>query len=84
MTPKPGDDDRPYEVVVGHEEQYFLRPPDRDTPAGRSDAGRTGPGSDCPAHTEEMRTDTRPLSPRHRLQAGGQPAPAAPDTGGTG
>jgi MbtH protein len=84
MTPKPGDDDRLYKVVVNHEEQYSLWPADRDNSAGWSDAGRTGPRSDCLAHIKEVWTDMRPLSLRHRPEAGGQSGPAAPDTGGAG
>lgn len=84
MTPKPGDDDRLYKVVVNHEEQYSLWPADRDNPAGWSDAGRTGPRSDCLAPIKEVWTDMRPPSPRHRPEACGQPGPAAPDTGGAG
>ncbi len=72
MTPKPDDDERPYKVVVNHEEQYSIWPADRDNPAGWSDAGRTGPKADCLAHIEDVWTDMRPLSLRRRLREGAQ------------
>ncbi|MEU1015496.1 MbtH family protein [Streptomyces sp. NPDC005898] len=73
MTPKPDDDERPYKVVVNHEEQYSIWPADRGNPAGGSDAGRTGPKADCLAHIADVWTDMRPLSlRRRRLREGGQ------------
>lgn len=75
MTPKPDDDDRLYKVVVNHEEQYSVWRADRDNPAGWSDAGRTGPKSDCLAHIEDVWTDMRPLSLRRHLRAGEQDVP---------
>ncbi|MEU1023885.1 MbtH family protein [Streptomyces sp. NPDC005900] len=72
MTPKPDDDERPYKVVVNHEEQYSIWPADRGNPAGWSDAGRTGPKADCLAHIADVWTDMRPLSLRRRLREGGQ------------
>ena len=73
-------DDRAYKVVVNHEEQYSIWPADRDNPAGWSDAGRTGPKSDCLAHIKDVWTDMRPLSLRRRLDAGEQAGRTARDT----
>ncbi|WP_221348564.1 MbtH family protein [Streptomyces beigongshangae] len=78
MTPEPDDDDRLYKVVVNHEEQYSVWPADRDNPAGWSDAGRTGPKSDCLAHIEDVWTDMRPLSLRRHLRTDGQDAQDGP------
>ncbi|MFB9398443.1 MbtH family protein [Streptomyces echinatus] len=72
MTRTPDDDDRLYKVVANHEEQYSIWPADRENPAGWSDAGRSGPKSDCLKHIKDVWTDMRPLSLR------GRPRPAAP------
>ena len=56
-----------YKVVVNHEEQYSIRPADRENPAGWHDAGKSGPKADCLAYVKEVWTDMRPLSLRKQM-----------------
>lgn len=84
MTRTPDDDDRLYKVVVNHEEQYSIWPAERENPAGWSDAGRTGPKSDCLEHIKDVWTDMRPLSLRSRLRSGGPAEPATGEAGRAG
>ena len=42
-----------YKVVVNHEEQYSIRPAERESPLGRSNAGRSGTTAECPASIKE-------------------------------
>lgn len=57
-----------YKVVVNHEEQYSIWPADRRTPLGWTDAGKSGPKSECLAYIKEVWTDMRPLSLRKRME----------------
>lgn len=57
-------DDRRYQVVVNHEEQYSLLPLDRDLPGGWRAEGTRGTRSECLAHIDDVWTDMRPLSAR--------------------
>jgi MbtH protein len=61
------EDDTVYRVVINHEEQYSIWPADRPNPAGRRDAGCTGPKADCLAYIEQNWTDMRPLSVRQAM-----------------
>jgi MbtH protein len=56
--------DRGYQVVVNHEEQYSLWLADREPPAGWRADGHTGSEDECLAHIAEVWTDMRPLSAR--------------------
>jgi MbtH protein len=56
-----------YKVVVNHEQQYSIYPADRVNPLGWTDAGKTGPKSECLDHIKEIWTDMRPLSLRLRM-----------------
>ena len=56
--------DRVYQVVVNHEEQYSLWAADREPPAGWRADGCTGGKDECLAHIAEVWTDMRPLSAR--------------------
>lgn len=56
-----------YRVVVNHEEQYSLWPPDREYPAGWHDAGKTGTREECLEYINEVWTDMRPLSLRRQM-----------------
>jgi uncharacterized protein YbdZ (MbtH family) len=74
------DDLKPYRVVVNSEEQYSIWPLDRELPQGWSEAGPTGPVSDCLAYIAEVWTDMRPLSlRRHMESAAATDAPIGPD-----
>jgi len=68
MNSDEGHDRRVYKVVVNHEEQYSIWPPDRDIPPGWSDTGKSGPKAECFAYVKEVWTDMRPLSLRKKLE----------------
>jgi MbtH protein len=55
-----------YKVVVNHEEQYSPWPAERSSPAGWTDAGKSGTRQECLAYIDEVWTDMRPLSLRER------------------
>jgi len=61
------NDDREYEVVVNHEEQYSIWLADRELPAGWKKAGKRGPKDQCLAWIEEHWTDMRPRSLREQM-----------------
>ncbi|MGC0421820.1 MbtH family protein [Embleya sp. AB8] len=61
------EDDRTYQVVVNHEEQYSLWPADRELPAGWRAEGKTGAKAACLGHINEVWTDMRPLSLRRKM-----------------
>lgn len=63
------DEDREFEVVVNHEEQYSIWPSDRDIPAGWRAAGPRGVKAECLAYIDEVWTDMRPLSLRQHMAA---------------
>ena len=60
------EDDRTYQVVVNHEEQYSIWLADRPAPAGWTTVGHSGPKDSCLAYIGEVWTDMRPLSLRQR------------------
>lgn len=53
-----------YKVVLKHEEQYSIRPADRDEPTGWKAAGKRGTKAECLAYIKEVWTDMRPGSIR--------------------
>ncbi|MFJ9774312.1 MbtH family protein [Kitasatospora sp. NPDC101157] len=59
-------DDRTYQVVVNHEEQYSIWDSEMDVPAGWSPVGVSGSKADCLAHIERTWTDITPLSVRKK------------------
>jgi MbtH protein len=63
------EDTREYKVVVNHEEQYSIWFASRATPAGWTDAGKSGSKEECLNFIKEVWTDITPLSVRKRLQA---------------
>jgi len=71
MHASDSDDQTIYKVVVNHEEQYSIWPVHRDNPLGWSDAGKSGPKSECLAFIEAVWTDMRPLSLRKAMEHGG-------------
>ena len=64
------DDDRIYQVVINHEEQYSICPADREPPDGWRPVGKTGPKAECLAYVDEVWADMRPLSLRTAMEAG--------------
>lgn len=58
------DDDRSYQVVVNHEEQYALWPARLPLPDGWRPGGRIGGRQACLEYVAEVWTDLRPLSLR--------------------
>lgn len=62
------DDDRQYNVVINHEEQYSIWPVDRESPLGWSSVGKTGTKEECLGYIEEVWTDMRPLSLRKQME----------------
>lgn len=58
------DEDREFEVVANHEEQYSIWPVGRPIPAGWRAVGVRGKKAVCLEHIERVWTDLRPLSLR--------------------
>ena len=61
-------DDRQYNVVVNHEEQYSIWLADQEIPAGWREAGCTGTKPECLDHIGKVWTDMRPLSLRKQME----------------
>jgi MbtH protein len=64
------EDNREYEVVVNHEEQYSIWLAHKELPAGWNKAGFKGKKDECLAYIEKVWTDMRPLSLRKAMQDG--------------
>jgi uncharacterized protein YbdZ (MbtH family) len=73
------EDDRRYEVVVNHEEQYSIWLADRELPPGWTPEGQQGSKQECLDHIDRVWTDMRPLSLRRAMEeaARNPPAPVA-------
>lgn len=71
MSADDQDDTTVYKVVLNHEEQYSIWPADRENAPGWRDAGKSGSRTECLAYIEEVWTDMRPLSLRHRIAKAG-------------
>jgi MbtH protein len=65
------DDTMVYKVVVNHEEQYSIWPAQRENALGWKDVGKAGSKAQCLAYIEQVWTDMRPLSLRHRMREQG-------------
>ncbi|SNT48518.1 MbtH protein [Asanoa hainanensis] len=63
------DEDRTYQVVVNHEEQYSIWPADRPAPDGWTATGPAGPKQECLDHIARVWTDMRPLSLRREMES---------------
>lgn len=61
------EDDREYQVVVNHEDQYSIWLSYKDIPAGWKAVGPRGPKKECLAYIEEVWTDMRPRSLREQM-----------------
>ena len=62
------NDDRTYQVVVNHEEQYSICFADRETPPGWRLVDKRGTKQQCLDYIGEVWTDMRPLSVRENEQ----------------
>ena len=71
--PEDEDDDRVYQVVINHEEQYSIWFADREPPAGWRPEGPKGPKSECIGYIDQVWTDMRPLSLRKQMEAANEP-----------
>lgn len=60
-------DNRTFQVVINHEEQYSIWPTDQNIPMGWRSVGKSGSRSECLAYIKEVWTDMRPLSVRQRM-----------------
>jgi len=67
MNREEQQDDRAYEVVLNHEEQYSIWPADRPIPLGWRTCGKRGPKRECLAYIGQVWTDMRPLSLRKKM-----------------
>jgi len=74
--PDDSEDDRLYNVVVNHEEQYSIWLADQPLPAGWREVGTQGRKQECLAHIDEVWTDMRPLSLRLQMDGPAGPAPS--------
>ncbi len=63
------EDDRRYQVVINHEEQYSVWPEGREIPDGWKAVGKAGTKQQCLEYIEEVWTDMRPLSLRRKMEA---------------
>jgi MbtH protein len=63
------DDDRHYDVVRNHEDQYSIWPIGATVPAGWETVGMSGPKSDCLTYINGAWTDMRPRSLREAMGA---------------
>jgi MbtH protein len=62
------EDNRTYNVVMNHEEQYSIWPADRENARGWTFAGKSGPKQECLDYIKEVWTDMRPLSLRKKME----------------
>jgi MbtH protein len=67
MAREEDTDNRTYNVVVNHEEQYSIWLADAAIPAGWRAVGKTGQKAECLAYIAEVWTDMRPLSLRKQM-----------------
>jgi len=61
------ENDRPYFVVMNHEEQYSIWPADRELPSGWRSVGESASREACLDNIERVWVDMRPLSLRRAL-----------------
>jgi MbtH protein len=62
------EDDRTFDVVINHEEQYSIWPTTRAAPPGWNNVGVTGSKAECLEYINKTWTDMRPLSLRSASQ----------------
>ena len=62
-------ENRVYQAVINHEEQWSIWPLDKDLPAGWIPGGKIGSKQECLAHIKGVWTDMRPLSLRKAMDS---------------
>lgn len=62
------EDNRIYNVVINHEEQYSIWLADRENALGWENEGKSGTKAECLAYIDEVWTDMRPLSLRKHME----------------
>lgn len=63
------ENEKMFNVVINHEEQYSIWPAAKDIPNGWKKLGKSGTKAECLAYIEEVWTDMRPLSLRKKMDA---------------
>src|SRR5262249_23257559 len=63
-----------YKVIVNHKEQYSIWPAEKNNPLGWSDAGKSGPSTECLAYIKEVWAD---ISKKMEAMAKEPPPPLA-------
>ena len=63
------DDNRTYDVVMNHEEQYSIWPKGKQIPTGWRAVGKEGLKAECLEHIDQVWVDMRPLSLRKKMDA---------------
>ena len=76
MNMEEKEDTTVYKVVLNHEEQYSIWTAEKQIPLGWTDAGKTGPKTECLAFIKEVWTDMRPLSLRTTMDERDSPVRA--------
>ena len=71
MSREEENDNRVYQAVMNHEEQYSIWPADKQLPLGWKPAGKSGTKKECLDYIGEVWTDMRPLSLRKKMQERG-------------
>ena len=71
MSHEEQDDNKIYQTVVNHEEQYSIWPANMAIPAGWKATGPKGPKSTCLDYIKEVWTDMRPSSLRKKMDGAG-------------
>ena len=69
MSMEMEEDNRIYNVVMNHEEQYSIWPMEREIPLGWKAVGKSGSKKECLDYIETVWTDMRPLSLRKQMEA---------------
>lgn len=62
------EDNKIYNVVVNHEEQYSIWPADKENALGWRSVGKSGTKAECMSYIKEVWTDMRPLSLRKQME----------------
>jgi MbtH protein len=75
---KDDEDNRTYEVVMNHEEQYSIWITGRNVPPGWSTVGKAGSKAECLEYIEQVWRDMRPLSLRKHMEAFERPVVTPP------
>lgn len=64
-------DEKQFQVVANHEDQYSIWPAERALPLGWRAVGTSGNQTECLAYIREVWADMRPLSLRKQMDGTG-------------